>query len=249
MPTESADRLSPPYIPFGTLVNFIERLKTTAIPSTIDNSVMPNLAGGVRGQVRSALRFLGLTDPDDHVTPTFRKLIAAHGTDSWVETLGEVVDTAYQPILNGLDLRATTPSQLLGKFKAVGMTGQMAEKAIRFLLAAMGNANRPVSPHLANRGALTQSGNGRRSPKSRVGSTREREEQDEPQEREVPPSPNAKTRSFTFPVPGESDIRLVIPERLSDQDVWEMVDMTVRSYIRLNAKARGSSGGASEGNP
>ena len=46
-------------------------------------------------------------------------------------------------------------------------------------------------------------------------------------------------RSFNFPIPGQPDIRVVVPEKLDNQDACEMVNATLRSYIRLNAKANG----------
>ena len=50
-----------------------------------------------------------------------------------------------------------------------------------------------------------------------------------------------RVRSFNFPIPGQPDIRVVVPEKLDNQDAWEMVNATLRSYIRLNAKAKGIS--------
>ena len=178
MSSDDAPEKAPPaYIPFGTFINFIERLKNTAIPGQIDNSVMPNLAGGVRGSVRSALRFLGLTDTNDTVNTTFRELVQAHGTESWGEALGSVIDTAYAPVLNGLDLSGATPTQLNGKFRAAGSTGQMADKAIRFLLAALESAGRPFSPHLKVRSVTAVNKGPRRPFKAPPGGARESDDE------------------------------------------------------------------------
>jgi hypothetical protein len=236
---DTPEKASPPYIPFGTFANFVDRLKNTAIPDKIDNTVMPNLAGGVRGQVRSALRFLGLTDAEDHVNTTFRDLIQAHGSESWYQALGAVIDSAYAPILNGLDLQRATPGQLQGKFKAIGMTGQMAEKVIRFLLAAHESAGRPLSPHLTARSSPSGGKGKPRAGKPRQDRGREREaDQEEVTEEAHTPKPGVRVRSFTFPVPGESDIRVVVPDSLDDPDVWGMVNQTLLTFIRLNARAK-----------
>lgn len=116
------EKVTPAYIPFPTLTHFIERLKSTAIPEQIDNSLLMPMSGGMRGSVRSALRFLGLTDANDFVNTTFHDLIQAHGGESWPQVLGSVIDTAYAPVLNGLDVTRATPNQLNGRFKAVPVT-------------------------------------------------------------------------------------------------------------------------------
>jgi hypothetical protein len=247
---DAAEKSSPPYVPFSTFLNFVERLKSTSTPSKIDNSIMPNLAGGVRGQVRSALRFLCLTDSDDHVTTIFRELIQAHGTDSWGPALAAVINAAYAPILNGLDLSGATPALLLNKFRVAGVTGQMAEKSIRFLLAALESAGQSFSPHLASRGALSSSKTVRRPGKPRGESSRGKEhEQDEELEPVTASPPSPGVRSFTFPVPGEPDIKVEVPEQIDDPDVWAMVDATLRSYIKLNAKAKGGNAHRLGGDP
>jgi hypothetical protein len=238
-----------PYIPFATFANFVERLKSTAIPAKIDNTVMPNLAGGVRGQVRSALRFLGLTDPEDHVTTTFRDLVQAYGTESWAAALRGVIESAYEPILNGLDLTEATPGQLQSKMRAAGVTGQMADKTIRFMLAAFESAGRVLSPHLSNRSAITSGKTTRRTTKPRRAEAARGANQEDVIEEAPSAGPGTRVRSFNFPIPGEPDIRVVIPEKLDDPDVWEMVNMTLRSYIKLNAKAKGTGAGSEGGGP
>ncbi len=245
--TDSPEKYTLPYIPFTTFLNFVDRLKSTAIPSKIDNTVMPNLAGGVRGQVRSALRFLGLTDSEDHVTTAFRDLVQAHGTESWATTLRSVIETAYQPIIGELDLTEATPGQVQSKIKTAGVTGQMADKTIRFMLAGFENAGRVLSPHLANRTAVTSSKTARRTAKVRATASVGESDQEELAADTPAHQPGVRIRSFNFPVPGEPDIRVVIPETLDDSDVWEMVNMTLRSYLRLNAKAKGAGGESEEG--
>ncbi len=245
---ESPEAVSPAYIPFKTFANFVERLKSTAVPDHIDNSVMPTLAVQVRGQVRSALRFLGLTKADngktDSVLTTFRTLVQAHGTESWGSVLNGVIDAAYANVLNGLDLRNTTPSQLNNKFKAVGMSGQMLDKAIRFLLAAFDSAGRPYSPHLAVR---NPSPSPRRTPKAKAKDVEPEIEEEENNGGSPPIPPGTKIRKFTFPVPGEADIQVVVSEGLNDLDAWGMVDATLRSYIGLNKKAQGRAVGQGGG--
>jgi hypothetical protein len=236
------DKLIPAYISFSTFAGLAERFKNTAIPHQIDNSVLPKVAGGVRGQIRSTLRFLKLADAEHQVNTTFRDLVQSHGTESWKAKLGAIIDDAYGPILNGLDLTGATPSQLSGKFKAVGMSGQMCEKAVRFLLAALDSAGRTFSPHLKVRGSQSAPKPPRRT-KPRTETAPREGEREEEIEGAIPPAagntPGTKVRSFTFPIPGEPDIRVIVPEGLDDADTWAMVNVTLQTYIKLNQKAKG----------
>ena len=58
----------------------------------------------------------------------------------------------------------------------------------------------------------------------------------------VPPNVKPVNRKFTFPVPGESDIQVVVSEGLNDLDAWVMVDVALRSYIGLNKEAKNDDG-------
>jgi hypothetical protein len=146
-----------------------------------------------------------------------------------------------------LDLSGATPAQLQKKFRDAGLSSQMIDKVVRFYLASLESAGVSFSPHLKVRGSASGAGKGRRASKRANGAARDRsEEQDESfEEGREEPSGHAvgRTRSFSFPIPGEADIRVSVPENLDDPDVWHMVDQTLRTYIKLNAKARNMSQG------
>ena len=240
----------PPYIPFSTFVNFVERLKSTAIPSKIDNTVMPNLAGGVT-VVRFGRPFsTRLTDSEDHVNTTFRDLVQTRGTDSSEVALATaVIDTAYHPVLNAqLTAAGATPKRLQINSKRQGVRPDAGESDPLFYTGAPESGWQAVLAHLIARGkhvfirqrnseeceaALRGRGNASESERRRG------------RGRDSPFGTGTKVRSFNFPIPGQPDIRVVVPEKLDDPDAWEMVNATLRSYIRLNAK--GGEGRTNEG--
>jgi hypothetical protein len=151
---EAVDHPKPPYIPFKTFLGFLEKLKKHAVPTVIDNSLTQNLSGGMRGALMSALRFLGLIDKNAVVDTSLKTLVAVYGTEQWRKALASIVTKAYAPIIDSLDISSTTAKQLEEKFKNNGkLAGQMADKAIRFYIVALGESGVPSSPYLKVRRA------------------------------------------------------------------------------------------------
>src|SRR5690348_6997284 len=87
-----------PYTSFLTIKNIVKDMKEHGVPTRIDRSVFPNLAGGTVGQILPALKFLTLTDEAGHPTPRMTALVASYGTDTWPSTLADVVRSAYVPL-------------------------------------------------------------------------------------------------------------------------------------------------------
>jgi hypothetical protein len=225
---EEEAKATPPYIPWKTFTNFIERLKSTAIPSQIDNSVMPNLAVQVRGQVRSALRFLSLTDKDDNTSSKFRSLVEAYNSDSWARSWKPIITESYSSVVGDLNLIDATPRQLENRFRDNGgVSGQMMDKCIRFYLSAAESAGAAISHHLTAR----QSKAATNVPKTRKPKTTANVA-DETKDTE---NENASVRVLAFPVHGTSDVRIWLPTGL-DVAHWTIIDAAVRGYIGISTK-------------
>ena len=139
--TQVADG-SPPYVPWKSFESFVAALKSTHAPAVIDGSVMPStMGGGLKRNLRSTLKFLGLTDATGNVSAGFAQLISAHGTDQWQGTVKEYVVPAYNSIIGDLPVERATSPQLEAAFKSHGVSaGQMLEKSVRFYLHALKSA-------------------------------------------------------------------------------------------------------------
>lgn len=152
MANTNTDKLVAPYIPWETLTDAIAHLKATAVPGRIDKSALPpGMATLVRGQVQSALRFLGLTDANNKTNDALRSLVKVYETNEWATKIKVLVPKQYSRIVGDLELMDATQNLLDEKFAAAGIKGQMALKSVRFYLAALSAAGIPYSPHLAQR--------------------------------------------------------------------------------------------------
>jgi hypothetical protein len=187
---------------------------------------MPNLAVGTRGQVRSALRFLGLTDAADTVSSRFHDLVQAFGSDKWQTQVRAVIDLSYKPVIGEFDFKNGTSSQLEKRFRENGgVTGQMMEKSIRFYLSALEAAGANISPHLTARQVRSNGGSKSTKRKRRV-------EEDQREEEEIVITVGHKT--LVFPA-GSGSVKIVMPDDL-DAEHWAIIDATVRGYIKIGQK-------------
>ncbi|WP_146413092.1 DUF5343 domain-containing protein [Crateriforma conspicua] len=136
---------------YPTFKNFIGHLKEHGTPSRIDKSVMSHLSGGTQSHLSSTLKFLSLIDEAQAPSSELHGLIAAHGTEQWAFALKEVLAASYSGIVESIDLRNATPSQLDKCFEDIGLKGVMLDKTVRFYLSALEDASVDVSPHFAKR--------------------------------------------------------------------------------------------------
>jgi hypothetical protein len=216
--TEAATGI-PPYIPFDTLVTFIERLKQTTVPTAIDKSMMDKVAGGVQTYLLAAMRFLGLTEGKlNEVTPSLDKLVESHGTAGYKGTLAEIIKEAYAPVVQNLDLAKATQKQLDEKFSAHKLDGVLRERAIRFYLKGLTAAGIPYSPHLGKRKARGSATNGaaktrrtkqeKPSPAGNASDTQESTQDDLPKD------------LIEFPIPiGDSQACIRVPRSITSKQM------------------------------
>jgi hypothetical protein len=152
-PTSSPSVSTPAYIPWKTFTNYIESLKSTTLPHTLDNTVKPKeMAGGLWRQLLSALQFLDLIDADKIVQDRFGELRKAYATEQWAQKVKECVLPAYSKIVKDLPIERASGGQLEKCFKDnAGVDGQMGDKAIRFYLYALREGGVKYSDHLGIR--------------------------------------------------------------------------------------------------
>lgn len=227
--------LTPPYVPYKTLKGYLSRLKSTAIPSAIDGSVMAGLSGSARSEIRTAFRFLGLVTDDGTVTPELRQLAHAINTENWQNVLADRLSDAYAGVLRDLDLDTATLAQLRDKFRTgTKADGSVLPKALRFYLTALEDAGLSFSPHLKARGALSNGGkNGsKRSVRQKTGGANSRQPvvAPQPEQRQAPSAPPG-TVGIPVHLPGKTAMLYVPPDMTSRE--WNFIDAYIRGYIEL----------------
>ena len=236
MAKENGERAVLPYGSWKSFIAFIGKLNKTALPPRIDSSVMTGMSGSGKSELRAALRFLGLIDSADSVTPNLKGLVAAHGTEKWSEVLGEVLLNAYGAANNVLGgemewLDNGTAQLLREKFTAVsGMGGAALDRAIRFFLAGLDDAGITYSPHFKVRGARTAS-----IKRPSIKKQKRAAKVDTRQVEGAPPP--AGTVAVRLPIRGKPDAVITIPTDISEAE-WAMIETFVRTYQKLGERRK-----------
>ncbi len=227
---ESGIKTIVPYIPFKTLKGLIERLHNTVVPPAIDSSVLHSMSGSMRSQLMSALRFLGLTNGDGVVTDKLKGLVKAYKTETWAQTLSDVIFEAYPAVIGDVDLDTGTDAQLDNAFRKRGnVDGQMLDKATRFFLAALTEAGVAYSPHFGARKAPQRSTSSRKAAvKKKSPSKGEVAETDEGVDEEA--DTPADMEKFRFPIRGKGHGLIVFPSEMDKGD-WAIVRKMLDAYF------------------
>lgn len=128
---EAGKGIIPPYLPFGTFGNTISTFKEHGLPSRIDKTVFPTMAGGNRPLIIQAFRFFSLIDSAGVPTDSLKMLVDADDQKR-KEYYGGLLK-CYGP-LGALNLATSTPAQLDEEMKKLGAEGETARKALAFFL-------------------------------------------------------------------------------------------------------------------
>lgn len=158
MEESKKERVSPPYVAYRTLKNFLRSL-TQMIPSRIDKSAMASLSGGAQAQLLHAMKYLNLITAEGAPTEKLPPLVKSEGADHQKQ-LRELITAAY-PFLKGgsLDLNKATHQQLEEEFKKLA-GGDTVRKCIGFFVPAAKDAGIALSPFIKEPGKRSPS-NGR----------------------------------------------------------------------------------------
>ncbi|HEY3916360.1 MAG TPA: DUF5343 domain-containing protein [Stellaceae bacterium] len=163
--SESPKGPTAPYTSFLTVKNIVKDMKEHGVPTRIDRSVFPNLAGGTVGQILPAMKFLTLTDEAGHPTPRMTALVAAYGTDTWPSSLADIVRSAYGPLFQ-INLEAASPGQFLELFrKTYPGAEDVSRKSQTFFLNAARDAGIKISPYIMKNKKPRSTPAKRRAPK------------------------------------------------------------------------------------
>lgn len=140
--TTNEERRSAVYIPFKTLLTSIEALEQGMPPDKIDTSVWSSLSGGVRAQVWSGYKFLGLIDNEGNIQPALSELVTDKANRN--KHLADLIRRCYSNIVTAAE-KNSTQAQFEETMRGYNVQGETLEKAIRFYLQAAGYLKLPVS--------------------------------------------------------------------------------------------------------
>ena len=215
---ESAGSDKPPYCSFVTLSNFIKILHDTHLPSRIDTSLMRNLAGGVQSQLMLAMRFLGLIGSAGEVLQPLKDLVSAYGTPDWKAVLG-AVSGEYHKVLPDVNTDTATVKELQDSFAKYGnVTGSTQDKAIRFYLKMLDEANLTYSAHFKR--IRKSSGNGNTRPrKKKAGTATPPGATTSSHAPKATPKVPEGMMDFPLRLPGREDGTLIVPRDIRSYEV------------------------------
>lgn len=153
----------PPYIPFPTFETLVRQLKQDGLPPQIDKSVLSKFSGGTQGQLKVALRTMGLME-DNRPTDDLALLVDAFDTADYEPMLKSIMERTY-PYVFALDLMTATPTMLADAFKVTGAKEDVSRKCRTFFLHAAKRAGVQLGNRILT-GSVPRSTNGaKRRPK------------------------------------------------------------------------------------
>lgn len=140
-------RMIPPYVPFRTLITFLDSLRA-AVPPQIDRSLMKSFSGGSQSEIVVALKYLGLMEPEtSKTTDKLKEFVESEGADRQ-RVLKSLLVANYRFLFEeDFDLENATAQQLRARFGKTGATGDTLEKCIRFFMKAASTAGLQLSPY------------------------------------------------------------------------------------------------------
>lgn len=142
----SSSAAIPPYIPFQTFLTFLKQLKTDGLPPQIDKSVLSKFSGGTQGQLKVALKTMGLMD-ENKPTEELAALVKASDTPDFPALLLKLLQRTY-PYVFKLDLMEATPLMFADAFKVTGAREDVSRKCRTFFLHAAKAAGVPLGNRL-----------------------------------------------------------------------------------------------------
>lgn len=170
---------SPPYVPFRTLLNLIEKMENEGVPNQIDKSFLSNLSGGTQSHLWASMRALDLMDEKQAPTGVMRSLVTAG--DARPTHFKELL-TAKMPWAVALGTTATH-KELVDAFgeHSPNLSGATRDKAVSFYLAAAAYSGVPLSKWFRSKPGSGSSAQ-KRAPRKRRASGNAKRAEDQSQQ-------------------------------------------------------------------
>lgn len=159
MAEESNSKLTPPYLPYRTLISSLEKL-AEGIPPKIDRGIWKNQTGSIQSQIMGAYRFLGLIDDQNKPQKSLHELVANRAKPS--ESIKAILEDKYAEVIKH-NLSTMTQALIDEYFEtAFGVQGDVKRKSITFFLQAAKAVGIPLSTFLQSQVRVRTSGTRRR---------------------------------------------------------------------------------------
>jgi hypothetical protein len=158
----------PPYATFSPLLNFLNKLRETQVPSRIDPSVFGNASGSLSYSIIATLKVLKLIATDGTPTVVFMALVEADD-ETRKGLLREALPAAYPTFFDGsFDIKKATAGQfdehIRDRYDAKGST---IDKVASFFIAAANFADVEISQLIKDRKPISSSATSGKSRKQR----------------------------------------------------------------------------------
>ena len=158
---------TPPYLPWRTFFNFLDRLADEGAPDRIDRSFLKSMDGQTQSYLMSALKAFGLMTEEGRVQEALGPLVRPETRQDAVRDLLQ----RFYPDAVALPKNATQ-AQLDEKFRGLGLGADAMRKAETFYLRAAGFAGIELSSNFKNPTAAPGEGGTRtttrRAPRKRA---------------------------------------------------------------------------------
>ncbi len=139
-----------PYVPFKTFISALDSMASN-MPITVDKSIW-NFSGGIKSQLMSTLKFLGLLTQTSAPTTDLKKLAEDKGNRPVL--LRDILKRSYQPIFEHDLTKATSATFAKVMADNYNQEGETHRKAMSFFLQAAKFSGIPVSKYLQGKGSL-----------------------------------------------------------------------------------------------
>lgn len=140
--------LTPPYVPYRSFANSLNKLSERGLPGRIDPSVFSGQSGSTIAALLAAYKYLGLVTESGGPSDMLKKLVATDEKDRG-SLIKELLETRYTFLQHPhIDLNDATTQQIETAFRDQGIGGSTITKAVSFFLAAVAAAGVEVSKHI-----------------------------------------------------------------------------------------------------
>lgn len=153
-----------PYPPPSNIISLLHRLRSRNLPDRVDSEYLRDagIPDSLINRSLFALRFLGLTEPNDAPTPALRS-IATSTDEEYRDILAGLIRESYAEVFASVDPAEDAPDRIVNVFRRYSPASQR-ERMVSFFLAMCREAGIPTLEVPRQR---TGKASGTRTPKSR----------------------------------------------------------------------------------
>jgi hypothetical protein len=137
-----------PYVAFKSFCSAIQSLRSHGLPATLNRTAWESRSGAEQSQILGSLTFLGLINDKGETQPSLRELVRITENSAEERAFYATLLRARYDNVFKLDLPNETPKQLEDAIGALGVSGNVRDRAVRFFLKAAIYAKIPLSSRL-----------------------------------------------------------------------------------------------------